>query len=58
MGARQKLVDLDVKHQELDALVEKSKHLKCEAEGEQVVHLYVLTLEHQNRPATISRMVS
>jgi hypothetical protein len=37
MEARQKLVDLDLKHQELDALVERAKHAKCEDEKEQVI---------------------
>ena len=36
MEARQKLVELDLKHQELDALVERAKHAKCEDEKEQV----------------------
>ncbi|XP_045164491.1 CXXC-type zinc finger protein 1-like isoform X1 [Mercenaria mercenaria] len=35
MEARQKLVELEMKIQELDALVDRAKHAKCEAEKEQ-----------------------
>ena len=36
MEARQKLVDLDQRHQELDAVVEKARHARIVPEQEQV----------------------
>ncbi|XP_052283775.1 CXXC-type zinc finger protein 1-like isoform X2 [Dreissena polymorpha] len=36
MEARQRLMELDMKHQDLDALIEKAKHVKIESENEQV----------------------
>ena len=40
MEARQKLVDLDQRHQELDAVVEKARHARIVPEQEQVcLHL-------------------
>ena len=36
LETRQKLVDLDLKHQELDAIVEKAKQAKVESDSEQV----------------------
>lgn len=37
MEARQRLVELDLRHQELDAIVEKAKHMKIDPELEQVL---------------------
>ncbi|KAL4225956.1 CXXC-type zinc finger protein 1 [Mactra antiquata] len=36
LEARQRLVELDMKHQELDALVERGKQCKCEGDNEQI----------------------
>ena len=42
MEARQRLGELELRQQELDALVEKAKHAKIDPDQEQVLYLQVL----------------
>ena len=44
MEARQKLGELDLRHQELDTIVEKAKHAQIDPEQEQVLLLLYLSL--------------